>query len=66
MKNFSVRAVADGAIVTALTVVLLAAAAYVPALGMFSIFVSGIPLVYLIIQRGFRVSVCLLYTSRCV
>lgn len=63
MKNFSVRAVADGAIVTALTVVLLAAAAYVPALGMFSIFVSGIPLVYLIIKRGFRVSVISLVAS---
>lgn len=56
MNKFSVRSLCEGAVVTALTVFLLTAGLYFPIFRVFTVFIGGIPLMYLIIKRGVYVS----------
>ena len=57
MKNMKVKALADGAVCTALTVLLMIIAMYVPFFAVLSILFVGTPLVYLGVRHGTRVSV---------
>lgn len=57
MKNSKASMISDAAIVVALTVVLMVIAMYVPFFGLLSVFVSGIPLAYLVIKRGLGISI---------
>ena len=63
MKNSKAAPVCEGAIVTALTVLLLTMGMYVPVLGSFCGLVSGIPLLWLMIRRSTGVSVASLVAS---
>ncbi len=63
MKKNNAAPVCEGAIVTALTVLLLTMGMYVPVLGSFCGLVSGIPLLWLIIRRNVGVSVAALIAS---
>ncbi len=56
MKKFSAAPICEGALAAALTVILTLAGMYVPALGIFAMLLSGIPLMWLIIRRGVYVS----------
>ena len=56
MKNFKSRMIADGAVCTALTVLLTVMAIYIPIFSIASVAVVGIPLAYLGIKHGFGVS----------
>ena len=56
MKNFKSRMIADGAVCTALTVLLTVIAIYVPIFSIVSVAVVGIPLAYLGIKHGFGLS----------
>ncbi len=56
MSKFSIRSLCEGAVVTALTVFLLTAGLYFPIFRLFTVFIGGIPLMYLIIKRGVYVS----------
>ena len=63
MKKNNAAPVCEGAIVTALTVLLLTMGMYVPVLGSFCGLVSGIPLLWLMIRRSTGVSVAALVAS---
>ena len=56
MKNTKVKALADGAVCTAVTVLLLVIAVYVPPLALFSIAVAGTPLIFLGVRHGLGTS----------
>lgn len=57
MKKLNAKTLCEGAIVAALTVVLLLAGTYVPVLNLFAVFVCGLPLTYLMLKRGAPVTV---------
>lgn len=57
MKNMNARAICEGAIVSALTVVLLLLGMYVPLFGLLSMFICGLPLVYLMIRQSLKISI---------
>lgn len=63
MKKSNAAPVCEGAIVTALTVLLLTMGMYVPVLGSFCGLVSGVPLLWLMIRRSTGVSVAALAAS---
>ena len=52
MKKVTARAVCEGAIVAALTVLLMFMGIYVPVFRTLAMFVCGIPLAYLMIRQG--------------
>ncbi len=56
MKNFKSRMIADGAVCTALTVLLAVIAIYIPIFSIVSVAVVGIPLTYLGIKHGLGLS----------
>lgn len=56
MKNTKAKALADGAVGTALTVLLMIIAMYVPVFALFSIFITGTPIIYLGVRHGTKVS----------
>lgn len=56
MKNTKVKALADGAVCTALTVLLLLIAVYVPPLAIFSVCIAGTPLIVLGVRHGAGIS----------
>lgn len=51
MKNIKAGAIAEGAVITALTVLFLIMARYVPMFSVFSAFFAGIPMAYLVLRR---------------
>ncbi len=51
MKNIKASAVAEGAVIAALTVLLLVLALYLPLFSIFSLFFAGIPIAYLTIKH---------------
>ena len=56
MKKVTARAVCEGAIVAALTVLLMFMGIYVPVFRTLAMFVCGIPLAYLMIRQGVYIS----------
>ncbi len=50
MKNFSAKAVCEGAVVSALTVILVLMGTYVPVISMLAVFICGLPLAYLAVK----------------
>lgn len=56
MKKISVKAIAFGAICVCLSVILVEICMYIPLLGMFSVILSGIPLMLLGVKYGTRMS----------
>ncbi len=63
MKKNTAAPLCEGAIVTALTTVLMVMGMYVPAFGMFTLFIGGIPLMWLTIKRGLYISAASLAAS---
>lgn len=57
MKNITARSICEGAIVSAITVVLIIFGMYVPIFSLLSIFICGLPLVYLMIKQGTKISI---------
>lgn len=54
MKGFSAKTVCEGAVVSALTVILVLIGNYVPVVNIFAVFICGLPLTYLMIKHGIK------------
>lgn len=63
MKKTAAAPLCEGAIVTALTVALMTMGMYVPAFGMFTLLIGGIPLMWLTVKRGLYISAASLAAS---
>lgn len=57
MKNMKAKALTEGAVCAALTVLFTVIAMYVPFFAMLSMFITGIPSMYLAVKHGSKVSV---------
>lgn len=54
MKSFSAKTVCEGAVVSALTVILVMLGTYVPVISLFAVFICGLPVAYLVIRHGMK------------
>lgn len=63
MNKFSTKTLCESALICALTVVLVLVSSYVPPISMISVFVCGLPLAYLMVRRGVKVTALSLAVS---
>lgn len=63
MNKFSTKTLCESALICALTVVLVLVGTYVPPVSMISVFICGLPLAYLMVRRGVKVTVLSLAVS---